>query len=508
MKDLCFMKTTKALALILALLIFVLPLVACDTSVTNGNSNDSDEQVEENNDTPTITYTREKYAGYNYEGYNFRVLSLTPGTHYYWMIDGMEGNGWCNEVWYEEDNADVQIHSVFTRNVLAEELLNIDISLLPGGDKYEIDSLVRTLVKAGGDDFDMTIGSQCRYMPLASEGYFRNLREIETLDLSENWWDREYIDTFTYKNKYLFTVCGDYNIFDDYATPVVFYNKQVLENFNLDDPADLVDAGTWTLDAMMDYVSKVTNDASGDGKLDENDVWGLVDNDQYIFHFTTGCNIHFSEPDEEGVPQVTIDSEQFTNTVQAVFDKIAMSGKGLFTDNGICYDMFKNDRALFYYEILAGINMLRDMESDFSLLPTPKLNPEQKDYGSLAQGIYLTVLSVPLSAKDVDRTGVIMNVLGGMSTDTVDAALHEVVLGPKLFREKRTNDMLTYALENRKYDWGENVPWAYPLMNLLRDLGSSQSFTLSSSIQRNIKLLRTQLKRFAAGFEIYNGKAK
>ena len=491
--------TFKRIAVLILALVMIVPiLAACNkTDIVD----DVQKGAEDSQEAPTTAYTREKYAGVSYDGYNFRVLSLTPGTHYYWMIDGQNGNGWCNEVWYEEDNAEVQIHSVFTRNMLAEDLLGISISLIPGGDKYEIDSLVKTLVKSGGDDFDMTIGSQCKYLPLATEGYFHNLHSIDTLDLGESWWDQEYIDTFTYKNKYLYTVCGDYNIFDDYATPVVFYNKQVLENYNLDDPADLVDAGKWTIDAMMDYAAKVTNDVSGDGLLDENDVWGVVDNDQYVIHFTTGAGIHYSELDEEGIPQVTIDSEQFINTVQVVFDKIAMSGKGWFGDNGVCYDMLKSDRALFYYEILAGINMLRDMESDFSLLPTPKLNDEQADYGSLAQGIYLTVLSVPITVQDTAKIGTILDVLSGMSTDTVDAALHEVVLGPKLFREKRTNDMLKYALDTRKYDWGENISWAYPLMNLLRDQGANQSFTIASSIQRNIKMLRAQLKRFSTGLE-------
>ena len=494
------MRSKRIISLILALTMILPILVSCKAA--DGGSEKDGSGAEDSDEAPTTAYVREKYADADFDGYSFRVLSLTPGTHYYWMIDGQSGSGWCNEVWYEEDNADVQIHSVFTRNLLAEDLLGIKISLIPGGDKYEIDSLVKTLVKSGGDDFDMTIGSQCRYLPLATEGYFHNLCSIDTLDLSNEWWDKEYVDTFTYKNKYLYTVCGDYNIFDDYATPVVFYNKQVLENYNLDDPADLVDSGNWTIDAMMDYVGKVTNDVSGDGLLDENDVWGVVDNDQYIFHFTTGTGIHLSELDSDGVPQVTIDSEQFTNTVQAVFDKIAMSGKGWFGDNGVCYDLLKDDRALFYYEILAGINMLRDMESDFSLLPTPKFSDEQTDCGALAQGIYLTVLSVPITVKDTSKIGTILDVLCGFSTDTVDAALHEVVLGPKLFREKRTNDMLAYALNTRKYDWAENISWAYPLMNLLRDQGASRSFTLASSIQRNIKLLKAQLRRFAAGLEL------
>ena len=499
------MKMTKIICLLLAFLTIALPLAAC-TKEPGTDTPSEEETVEKNDETPTINYTREKYAGNSFDGYDFRILSINRGSHYYFMLDG--NTEFANEIWYEEDSAEPQQHSVFTRNSLTSDLLDIKISPIWGGGTYEIDALVKTLVKSGTDEFDLTIGSQCRYLPLASEGYFYNLLEMPTLDLEEDWWDHEYTDTFTYKHQYLYTMCGDYNIFDDYATPVIFYNKQVLDNYNLDDPADLVDAGTWTLDAMMEYVDKVTTDTSGDGKLDENDDWGFVDNNLYMFQFSTGCNLHLSALDEEGIPQVIIDSEQFTNTVQRVFDKMAMTENCLYTDNGVCYDIFKDDRALFYYEILAGINMLRDMESDFSLLPTPKLSSDQSDYGALAQGIYLTVLGVPLSALDVDRTGTILNVLGGMSTDTVDAALHEVVLGPKLFREKRTRDMLAYALENRKYDWAENVPWAYPLMNLIVDQGSSKSFTLASSIQRNIKALKAQLKGFAKGFEKNHGAAR
>jgi len=490
-------KWFKPISLLLALLMLVLPLVSCGTAeeATPDETRPAEEQKEaESADESVTAQVKEKYAGINLDGYDFRILSIDPGTHYYFMLDGETGV--CNEVWYEEDNAEVQQHSVFTRNTLTSELLNIKISAIWGGGTYDIPEMVKTLVKAGGDDFDMHLGSQCKSLPLASEGYFYNLYDISSFDMDEDWWDKEYIDTFTYKFSNLYTVCGDYNIFDDYATPVVFYNQQVVTNYNLTDPADLVEAGTWTIENMMQMVDSVTSDTSGNGKLEIDDTWGLTDNEQFMFHFMQGCNVKLTETDEEGVPQVAIEKENFVNAVQYVFDKLATTPNAIYCGNGDCYDVFEDDRALFYHEILAGINMLRDMESNFSLLPLPKQNETQTNYTSLAQGIYLTVLSVPLSTKNPETVGTILNVLGGMSTDTVDAALHEVVLGPKLFREKRTNDMLTYALNARKYDWAENIAWAYPLMNLIIEQGSSEVFTISSSIQKNIKLIKAQLKRF------------
>ena len=487
------MKLKKILALLLAL-VMMLPLIAaCNKGGGNGDNGGGD--VEESDDAPTTAYVREKYADYDYDGYKFRILSITPGQHYYWMIDGMDGTGWCNEVWYEEDSSEEQIHSVFTRNTLAEELIDIDIVMLEGGGTYEIDDLVKTLVKAGGDDFDITLGDMTCNLPLGVEGYFYNLYDIPTLDLTSEWWDKEFVDTFTFKHNYLFNVTGDYTIFDDYAAACIFYDKQVMDNFNLEDPADLVDAGTWTIDAMMEMASKATNDLTGNG-FDEEDAYGFFDNGYALTHLVEGCDIHMAELDDEGMPQVAIESEKFSNAVQKVFEKVIQSPATLLGEGDHDKDIMLEDRVLFLYEQLGGINMLRDMESDFSLLPLPKLNEEQKDYTSVVNGIWCTALSVPVCAREIDRTGIVMDVLGGMSTDTVDASLHKVVLGPKLFREKRTVDMLKYVIASKRYDWAKDIPWAYPIYQILTDQTSSMTFTLASSLQRQIKTIKAQLKGF------------
>ena len=488
------MKAKRILALILALLMILPVLVSCKETTNDGGKDKN--EVEENKDNPTTTLVREKYGDFNFNGYKFRILSITPGQHYYWMIDGMDGTGWCNEVWYEQDDSEEQIHSVFTRNTLAEELINIDIELLEGGGTYDIPNLVKTLVKAGGDDFDITLGDNTCNLPLSSEGYFYNLYDIKSLDLSNAWWDQEYVKTFTYKKNQLYMVTGDYNIFDDYAAACIFYNKQVLENYNLDDPADLVDAGTWTLDAMMEMAEKATNDLTGDGKMDENDSYGFFDNAYALTHLTEGCDIHMTALNEEGVPEVTVESEEFTNAVQKVFDRVIRSRATLLGEGDHDKDIMKEDRVLFLYEQLGGINQLRDMESDFSLLPLPKKDESQKDYTSVVNGIWCTSLSVPVSSKNPEQTGTIMEVLGGMSTDTVNASLHKVVLGPKLFREKRTVDMMNYVIESKRYDWAKDIPWAYPLYGILTEQTEAQAFTLASSLQRSIKTIKAQLKGF------------
>ena len=481
------MKKTVALVLCLVML---LPLaVSCNKAEAGNKVETNIEEVDSGNETTELV--KEKYAGIDYNGYNFRIFAISPGEHYQSFI--AEDS---TEIWYSEDNADALIHAVFTRNLLTEDLLKVKITPLWGGNTYEVADQVKTLVKAGGDEMDLVHNSQFKTLPQAMENYFYNLYGIEGFDVKADWWDQEYVDTFTYRKNQLYTIVGDYLTLDDYSTSVLFYNKNVVENYHLDDPADFVDAGTWTIAKMMEMSEDVAHDTSGDGKMDENDVWGLLDNGFGLVHFIEGCDSRMTALDEDGVPQVIVDKEQFINTVQYVYEHVILSPSLLEQGNDDDLIVIKDDRALFYHEVLGAIYNFRDMEGDFSLLPIPKMNEEQKEYTSIADGIWCTVLAMPITVTDTEKVGTIMNVLGGMSTDTVDKALYEIVLGPMLFREKRTVDMLQYCLGARDFDWAKDINWGYPIYTAITTQSTNKTFTFASELQSKIKVIKAQLKGF------------
>lgn len=491
------MSAKKLLSLLLVVLMLV-PLftfIGCDNDKNNDDNvdtpSDDKNNVQTSDDAETTAYVKQKYGSNDLNGYNFRILSIEQGEHYYRLIDEVLGS----EVWYEEDSAESHQHAVFTRNLLAEELLNITIDPLWGGNTADVADKIKTLVMAGGDEFDMALCSLNKLLQLGIDGRLYNYYGIPTFDMNESWWDQELINTYTYKKSYLFAISGDYTIFDDYAVPVIFYNKNVIEDNNLEDPADLVDEGTWTIDAMMEMARKATRDL-GDGTMDVNDAWGYTDNDHVLTHLLEGCQTFITTIDEEGVPQVVCDSQDFVDTVQYLFNSIALNTAVGSFNNDDCVDMMLEDRALFYYELLGAINNFRDMESVFSLLPLPKKDINQKNYSSIVNTVWATALAVPLTNKHIDETGTILNVLGGLSTDTVHKSLHEVILGPKLFREKRTVDMLSYALDAKAYDWAKEMSWANPFYQIMRDMYNSKTFTLASSLQSKVKILKKQLKIF------------
>lgn len=461
------------------------------TTPTDTPTNDITEVVTEN---ATTEYVKDKFKGQDYGGYTFRIFAISPGEHYQAFI--AEDS---TEIWYEEDSADALQHAVFTRNLLTEDLLNVRITPIWGGNCYEIADLTQTIVKSGGDDFDLVHGAAFKQFPLAMENYFLNLYDIDNIDVKEPWWDQEYVDTYTFRKHCLYTIVGDYLTLDDYAVSVLFYNKNVVDNYNLPEPADFVDAGTWTIAKMMELAEAVTSDTNGDGQMNEDDTWGLLDNGFALVHFIEGCDAPMTQLNEEGVPEVVIDKEAFLDTVQYVFEHVQRSPGLLEQGNDDDLIVIKDDRALFYHEVLGAIYNFRDMEGDFSMLPIPKKDEMQKEYTSIADQIWCTVLSVPITVSDIPRTGAILQVLGGMSTDTVDKALYEIVLGPKLFREARTVDMLKYCLDARDFDWAKDIKWGYPIYTAINNQAAAETFAFASALQKNIKVIKAQLKKFYVG---------
>ena len=486
----------KTLALILAVLMLVPLFAACTKD--GGNTGDGGNTTDDVDKTSgTTAYVREKFADINYNGDAFRILAISPGEHY--QSFASEDS---TEIWYEEDNADALQHAVFTRNLLTEDLLNVKISPLWGGTYRDVTELTKTLVKSGSDDADLIHNAHSENIALAMENHFYNLYDIDSFDVTEEWWDQNYVETFTMAKRNLAVITGDLLTMDDYSTPVLFYNKNVIDLYNLEDPADLVEDGTWTIDAMMEMAAYATSDTSGNGKMDENDSWGLLDNGYALSHFLSGCNAPLTKLDDEGMPMVAIEQESFLNAVQTVFEKVTMSTSYLNTDNGTDVDIMKDDRGLFYYELLGGIYNFRDMEGDFSLLPLPKMDLNQQKYTSIANGIWCLTVAIPITVRNPEKAATILSVLGGMSTDTVDKALNEIVLGPKLFREKRTRDMFEYCVNSRTFDWANGIQWANPIYSAISDQETNATFTFASALQKNIKVIKAQLKRFVSMYHI------
>ena len=111
--------------------------------------------------------------------------------------------------------------------------------------------------------------------------------------------------------------------------------------------------------------------------------------------------------------------------------------------------LFVEDRALFYSECMAWTRVLREMEADFGVLPPPKYDEAQDRYYSIIIDPFMQM--IPITAKNAERTGNILDVLAAASHDTVVDAYVNVTLSGKVARDADTVRMLRLVFDDLSY---------------------------------------------------------
>ena len=121
--------------------------------------------------------------------------------------------------------------------------------------------------------------------------------------------------------------------------------------------------------------------------------------------------------------------------------------------------MFANDQALFFMQLLDLVTYFRDMQTDFGILPLPKLDEEQDRYYSTIGSWHSVFLCAPSVQADAERTGAILEALAYESYKTVTPAYYEKTLVGKYIRDDESREMVDIILSSHVYDLG----WFYQI---------------------------------------------
>ena len=123
-------------------------------------------------------------------------------------------------------------------------------------------------------------------------------------------------------------------------------------------------------------------------------------------------------------------------------------------DLNAAVNMFVENRALFLIRPIQSLFLMRDMAADFGILPLPKLYETQDGYHSAVNPYSATMLVLPKSLENPERSAVVTSYLASVSSASVIEPLYETVLGSKLIRDERSPAMLDLAFDGAVYDVG------------------------------------------------------
>ena len=275
------MKHTKKLALLLAGIILSqsIALSGCSDSVDSDTESSTEtESVSETSDETKIEAPAETTdgligieVGYDWQAgvkkadYDGHVFNIMNGNIQDWYA-------YLN-VTAEETTGEPVNDAVYERIQRTNEYLNVNVIETIESDAS---NALRAQVKAGLDDYDVTLQELMHCYTLAIEGNALELKsEVPGLDMSGVWWDQNSINDLSINNK-LYFVTSDFDTtrFDNIRS--LYFNKQIIESHGLENPYDIVDSGKWTIDKFIEMAEKTVSDADGNGVMTDTDSYGYI----------------------------------------------------------------------------------------------------------------------------------------------------------------------------------------------------------------------------------------
>ena len=456
----------------------------------NAAADPGQEQNEAEPAEPTASdLIKARYADTDLGGYVYKVMAPPPGGHFYQNGD--------NEVWAEALTGEVVNDAIFNRNLSTEETLNIKIEPVWAGDD-DIQSSIRSGVLAGATDFDAALNNMNHMGTNMQNGDLLNLKNISAIHTDDSWWDRNIIDAFTLFGSKLYWISGDINIYDDYAVEVIYFNKQVCADSGMDYPYAMVLEGKWTVDRFYEMAKTAERDVNGDGVLDPaEDVVGHCEQNDHVFHWIYALGEKAIDTAEDGSLTTRLWEDRHIRVIDTLYS--------LMVDQQMTYTAglgaLMGNRTLFAGNMLGMIGNLRDMESEFGVIPMPKLDEEQEHYGEFVSNGWCTAYGIPMTNPDPERTGMILDALCGFSTETLRSALYDTLFTAKYVRDEDSVRMLDIVFDSKSYDWAVGFPCGTTVDSIYSAIYKTRQNSFVSQTEKMKKVINKDLKKLVDAAE-------
>jgi len=361
----------------------------------------------------------------------------------------------------EELNGDIMNDTLYKRFQDIEETLNIDLVTYCPGYIDKIFPEVSKVVMAGLADYDLAL-THCinSLTSMASEGILLNWHDIPVIDMDAPYWSDNAEETFTINGRMYYNV-------NDFILPdmnVLFFNKEMIEDYQLQDPYQLTSDGIWTWNILLEQAKAVTADINGDGVFDTNDQYGYVSDEGGAYNTQTlkSYDVNYVLVGNDGMPYLALDMEKI-NSVMNNIDELVKGGYTYAYGYSAETDPNQggkpplgvdSDQSLYSNVPLSYAELYRNTDVDFGILPLPKHDENQKDYRILNVSGFMCV---PLTAADSELVGKAVELFGYFGQEQIIPAFYDIVLNTKVSRDERSEAMLDIIFDNIVFDLGWNI---------------------------------------------------
>lgn len=407
--------------------------------------------------TPAVSATEnDEYSDsteYDFDGEEFVILS-NSWSEYMLKNDSYKDLGdelekYENDAWYCFSKKKAE------RLEAAEERFGINISI----ETVEDPAFETVARDQAGQTVNNAIFAQGHVLADAVlEGYIYDLNEIETIDLTKNYWLPSTVESLTVADK-LFLASGMFT-FDSIAnSDFVVFNNDLVNELELDSPYELVKSDAWTYDAFLDMILASEKDLDGDGEIGFFDRHGGFTDTQLKNKSCVGP-LCVKESDGNYKVQKFSDKakENYSKYIKKINDvHYFIEGYPVLDDLGYAYDSFNDDRSLFismeYFGSYYGgneNNLINLLTRNAGVAPYPAVADVNKYYTEMRSTAGL--LAVPSGVADPEMTGRILDYLAYTSEEMLYNEYFDWCLKNEENGQNNV-DMFKVILDSTVYDW-------------------------------------------------------
>ena len=478
----------KILVSLLCMLIVFVTLYSCandDVDNQAGSDNlDNKNTVKETED--PIKAAMEKMPVINYNGreFNFFIPDCVP-TH--------------RDVITEAFTGEVLNDAKYSRFLTVENKYNIKIKQNYFGEPWETYNNINKNVMADDTPFDLVYLVDNNAQVLAA-GLVLDLYKLEYPNFDNPWWNKSYIDELAVKNVLLMCPSSINLLFSS----AICFNKQMIEDFNMETPYALVKSNDWIIDKLFEMALTVTSDLNGDGVMDINDRYGFSSqNSWFLSGVLHAGGYRVLVKNENGLPELNKDYGHLVKLIE--------KSMKLFTQDNVAfmYGNMINDkhpipmnsgRVFALYCHLSEVALLRDSDVDYGIVPYPKLDKDQKNYTGILWGPFY---GISINAPDPEMSGLIFEALCAESYYSVQPVFREQHLSAKFARDDEAIEMLEIIHNNILFEMARYYYTLSPYTGIVAQMYQSKSTDVMSYIAKNEDKMQSALDDIIASYDAY-----
>ena len=231
-------------------------------------------------------------------------------------------------------------------------------------------------------------------------------------------------ETATIGDKMYF-VTGDVSVNSIHQMYTIFYNKDLITNYNLVEPAQYVQEGNWTIETFQALTTDLYQDLDGSNSANEGDIYGFTSLNWHFDAIYYGAGLKQAEKDPDNL--IKISDDYFSEKAISLADTI-----GTWVKKG---DVYINST---YYDdvFLAGNSVMSmsrhkdiaealvDTDIKYGIAPIPKYNAEQENHITCV-GNPVSFYAIYTLSEDINRAAAVLECWASEAYRLTSPALFE-----------------------------------------------------------------------------------